>query len=74
MDTNKLPDFCFAINDEQKNTIMIKKGIEGYSIVSNQVLDVKIMNEKLGITDEQKELMILGSMFGFNIPKLKNLL
>ena len=71
-----LPKLCYAMNDTTKRLIIIKRGEEGYhelqddeSLVLAETLGVvDKLNETLKVTPAQREAMIAGSMFGWNIP------
>ena len=65
----KLPELCFAIDAGTGAVIAIKKGERGYWTTKDMVAaDVDFFNEKLGVTPAQREAMIAGSLFGFDVP------
>lgn len=66
----KLPDLCFAIKPGSDDEVVaIKKGERGYWTTKNMVpADVDTFNKKLGVTKEQVEAMVAGSLFGFDVP------
>lgn len=73
MSKKNLPDFCYSVNKVSGEIIILKRGEKGYyktDIITKGKEEsqeiVNEMNEKLGITKEQKAAMYWGSLFGFN--------
>jgi len=70
-----LPDLCFSVIKTTGELICIKRGVEGYfpsdwntpererneEIAADQ-------NQRLGVTEAQRQAMECGSMFGWNLP------
>lgn len=72
---NDLPETCFATMPGMGDLIIIKRGEAGYypSVweTGNEVENQKIAdinNQKRGITPAQVKAMLVGSMFGFDVP------
>ena len=70
---DKLPEVCYANLPGSEEVIMIERGKKGYSPQREDVApwdprNVDFANEKLGVTKAQKEAMLNGSMFGWDIP------
>lgn len=65
--------FCYARNEVTGKTILIKRGEEGYyeAIKGYENLDPDKLNERLGVSKEEAEAMVLGSMFGWDCPVAK---
>lgn len=67
---SNLPEICFAILPATGEPICIARGESGYQpaaiILDGQ--DWRKMNEALGITPAHVEAMIVGSMFGWDVP------
>lgn len=64
-----LPDESFYKHNVTGETILIKRGVQGY-YPQNQLKDSDPdeLNEKLGVSKTQAEAMYAGSMFGWHIP------
>jgi len=73
-DDEPLPEMCYAIKDDDKSLVVIKKGKTGYFTTEynsdhperNNRLAER-MNRKLGVSRRQQCAMIFGSMFGWNL-------
>jgi hypothetical protein len=63
----KLPEICAARLPATGEPILIRRGVMGY-YPTNHRLDVAEFNRKRGITPEQAEAMLAGSMFGWEVP------
>jgi hypothetical protein len=63
----KLPDLCAATLPGTGQPILIKAGEMGYYPAPPQ-LEVQRFNQVRGITPEQAEAMLYGSMFGWEVP------
>lgn len=64
-----LPEKSFAYLNTTGEVIMIKRGESGYFAQPNlQDRNVDELNETFGVTKEQAEAMVAGSMFGFDVP------
>ncbi len=66
-----LPEFCYAELPSTKEYIIIKRGEKGYYRV-NELSDAYLCsvdrnNELIGVTKAQKEAMIAGSMWGWDV-------
>ena len=70
-----LPEFCFSTMPGTGELICIKRGESGYYPSdwntssrehNRQIADEQ--NRRLGVTPAQKEAMMCGSMFGWNVP------
>jgi hypothetical protein len=62
----KLPELCAARLPATGEPIMIKRGVMGY-YPGDPRLDVDAFNKKKGVTPEQAEAMLIGSMFGWEV-------
>jgi hypothetical protein len=65
-----LPEACVAKNMYDED-IMILKGEEGYYKLDPSI-DGERFNELSGVTDEVIRIMTCASMFGWDIPAVKN--
>ena len=71
---NTLPDACYSASQETNEVIIIKRGERGFyktdwgvmKDYDTALLIAKRKNERLEITPEQYDAMVLGSMRGFN--------
>ena len=69
---NTLPLMCYAQTENGENVI-IHYGEKGY--FKNTLRDdVDKLNEDIGVTKEQADIMKGGSMFGWDIPLVTNYL
>lgn len=71
----KLPEFCYANQPTDNSCIIIKRGEMGYYPVKFDAdmygaseAEVDAMNQSLEVTKAQKQAMIAGSMFGWDVP------
>ena len=71
----KLPEFCYANLPSDNSCILIKQGEKGYypikfdaDMYGASEKEVDAMNQSLEVTKAQKQAMIAGSMFGWNVP------
>jgi hypothetical protein len=67
---NTLPLMCYASLTDGE-TVAIHYGENGYfknTLWVGEQRDVAELNEAIGVTKEQADVMIGGSMFGLNIP------
>jgi hypothetical protein len=66
----KLPAYCYYHNYLPRTpaTVMLSFGVEGFYEIDESMrnIDYRVLNEKIGVTDEQAELMIKGSMWGWD--------
>lgn len=60
-----LPETCGARHPDTGEAVLLKRGETGYWPLS---CDPDVYNESLGITPAQREAMLAGSMFGFDVP------
>jgi hypothetical protein len=67
-----LPEFCYSTLQTTGEMIIIKRGEKGYypiDILSDAyICSVDKNNELIGVTKAQEKAMLMGSMFGWNIP------
>ena len=73
-----MPEYCYALSNTTGELIRIMRGESGYyevkdkggeSIMGDQAEGMmNSMNSMLGVTPEQREAMVLGSMFGWDVP------
>ena len=71
----KLPEWCYAIDDVTGNIVILERGMQGYHATKFAPMDraknealVEENNKKLGVTKAQAKAMLIGSMFGFDVP------
>lgn len=76
----KLPELCYIKvpgNEPGRRIGVVKRGERGYHLtdfdngkVSQDVVEevIREMNEALGISHEQETAMLVGSMFGWDVP------
>lgn len=64
---DKLPDTCFAILPSSGEVIGIKAGEMGYVAVT-QPNGFTLEELNPGLTPQQVEAMVAGSMFGWHVP------
>jgi hypothetical protein len=62
-----LPDMCYSTIEETEETIILKKGIDGYFPSINQNSSDEL-NMEIGVTKQQEQAMLIGSMFGWDVP------
>lgn len=66
MDTN-LPTWCYTNHPEDGRLVLIVRGESGYREADpHDVADM--LNEQIGVTDEEVQCMTIGSMFGWEVP------
>jgi hypothetical protein len=72
MAINKLPEFCYGVLPTTDEVILIKRGEKGYYPYLDGAVkgkDVaKELNNRIGVTPAQAEAMMVGSMFGWDVP------
>ena len=61
----RLPEMCMARLMSDNSPILIKRGQEGYRPYNN---DPDEFNRVTGVTPAQREAMVAGSMFGWDVP------
>ena len=71
MRLNHLPQRCYTTNAEGK-TVMILQGESGYFPVRNPLFPPADLNEMLGVSPEEVDVMVGGSMFGWNTPLVQD--
>ncbi len=65
--STKLPVACAARNPTNNKPIIIKRGERGYFPAAED-LNIQMFNRRLNVTAAQVEAMLVGSMFGFDVP------
>jgi len=65
---DKLPIYCYAVHPENGSAIKITRGVPGYNVVRMPGSEVEKANEKEGVTRRQVNAMVIGSMFGWDVP------
>ena len=67
MRTEKLPEYCYARLISDNSPIKIIRGESGY-YPQPEYFDVEKLNRLSNVTPEQQEAMLVGSMFGWDVP------
>jgi hypothetical protein len=64
-----LPYVCYAILPSTQETIIVKRGIDGYWRACDECQHVSVdeLNARIGVTKGQSEAMLVGSMFGWDV-------
>lgn len=74
-----IPEVCYAFLEEENAVIGILRGQPGYRIPGNLPDQARAssavgkawvdrQNAKMGVAPAQREAMVAGSMFGWNLP------
>ncbi len=69
-----LPEACFAALAATGETVVIHRGVMGYTPTGQHPMDVSdregvdALNEQIGVTKAQAAAMLAGSMFGWTCP------
>ena len=71
MRLNHLPQRCYTTNAEGK-TVMILQGESGYFPVRNPLFPPADLNEMLGVSPEEVDVMVWGSTFGWDTPLVQD--
>ncbi|AXQ68409.1 hypothetical protein HOT99_gp208 [Caulobacter phage CcrBL10] len=66
-----LPDLCYAVSPADGTTVVLKKDETGYyptgyGVQGQDVVDS--LNERMGVTKQQRAAMEFGSIAGFHAP------
>lgn len=67
----KLPEVCYAVEITSGNTIILKKGENGYHDPQYGVQGeeaVNHFNDRMGVTRQQRAAMEFGSIIGYHLP------
>lgn len=64
---SKLPELCAATLPGSTEAIIIRRGVVGYYPAPIK-LRVDDFNQRHGVTDAQREAMLIGSCFGWEVP------
>ena len=67
MSTKRLPEICYAELPGTTELILIKRGERGYYKADFKG-DPSVLNARIGVSDEDAERMLAGSMFGWDCP------
>ena len=71
---SSLPEKCFSVSEYSNELIEITKGYSGYSHAEKELGSLtpreaaERLNQELGVTKEQEQAMVAGSMFGWATP------
>ena len=71
---SSLPEKCFSVSEYSNDLIEVTKGYSGYSHAEKELGSLTPreaayrLNRELGITKEQEQAMVAGSMFGWATP------
>lgn len=65
-----LPEFCYVEHTVTKKPVKVVKGVSGYYPLEqeNFGLTTNELNKALGVTKQQADAMLIGSMFGWDAP------
>jgi hypothetical protein len=63
-----LPEICAVLHNITKKPALLKRGESGYYPVEVANFDVVGFNQRHGVTAQQVEAMIMGSMFRWDCP------
>lgn len=64
----KLPEWCYVHLPTTKEPVIVMRGEDGYRPPAYPGVCVEEINGLLGVTPEQEEAMLCGSMFGWHTP------
>lgn len=64
---SKLPYVCYAVAPGKGGLVVVMRGVSGY-VQADLELVARTMNESMSVTPAQAEAMLLGSMFGWDMP------
>ena len=71
---SSLPEKCFSVSEYSNDLIEVTKGYSGYSHAGKELGSLTPreaadrLNRELGVTKEQEQAMVAGSMFGWATP------
>lgn len=68
MSNDKLPNRSFATHPTTGRVVKITKNVAGYEEINCGQLTAEMMNEIANVSPEQAEAMLVGSMFGWDVP------
>jgi hypothetical protein len=71
MNLNHLPEKAYT-NNENGITVEVRRGEMGYFLFTDCDMDPQLMNDSLGVSPEEAEIMLAGSMFGWGIPMVQD--
>jgi hypothetical protein len=69
-----LPEFCYAASAGEGVLSRIERGLSGhcpidrFSSQEGAEKAAKHLNQRIGVTAEQAQAMVVGSMFGWHVP------
>lgn len=64
----KLPKLCASRLPSTDEPILIRRGVKGYWKAPRRDLDVDRFNARHGVTKGQEAAMLIGSMYGWEVP------
>ncbi len=70
----RLPEKAFVWVDSRQEIGVVQLGQHGYvpyQMGQHTIPQLRALNEELGVTPAQSEAMLIGSMFGWNVPAVK---
>ena len=62
-----LPIICAVVHPTTGDTVLVKRGTRGYW-PAPRGLHLETFNRRHGVTPQQYEAMLYGSLFGFDVP------
>lgn len=63
-----LPEFCYNKHPVLDMTIRIDRGVDGYKMTGITGAEYTKLNDKLGVSQKQAAAMLIGSIFGWDLP------
>lgn len=63
-----LPEVCASRNPADDSPVLLKRGEKGFWPMSATNVTPEECNKAWGITKSQEKAMLVGSMFGWNVP------
>tara|TARA_R110000803_G_scaffold33773_3_gene73945 strand:+ start:589 stop:894 length:306 start_codon:yes stop_codon:yes gene_type:complete len=59
-------------NDTKGITVEVRRGEMGYFLFTDCDMNPKLMNDSIGVSQEEADIMIAGSMFGWDTPLVQD--
>ena len=65
------PQVCYTEHPVTKLTVVLRRGAMGYYDTEYSRCCPDVLNCRIGVTKEQEQAMVAGSMFGWDCPAAK---